>query len=89
MKSGTILSAALLLTSGAVSADDILWAATISPDGRTTVDIVDATEAGCNAQLAQLANAVVVEACHVESAPLRITDPNDANKSTRTVRPRR
>ena len=68
MKSGTILSAALLLTSGAVSADDILWAATISPDGRTTVDIVDATEAGCNAQIAQSRDAVVVQPCQPADA---------------------
>ena len=89
MKAIGIAGLTVLLATGLAYAEDNVWVATISLDGRTIVDIVDTTEAGCNAQLAQLANAVVVEACHVESAPLRITDPNDANKSTRTVRPRR
>ena len=63
MKSLVWMSAALVLAAGAVHAADTLWAATLSLDGRTTVDIVDTTEAGCNAQLAQSREVVVVQPC--------------------------
>ena len=88
MKTIRTAGLALLLATGLAYAEDIVWVATISLDGRTTVDIVDATEAGCHAQIAQYANVVVVEPCQPFGASA-ITDPNDANKSTRTVRPRR
>ncbi len=68
-------------------AEDGVWVARITVDGRTSIDIVDATESGCLAQVAEYREAVVVEPCQVVQAAA-ITDPNDANKSTR-VRPRR
>ena len=68
MKSLVWMSAALVLAAGAVHAADTLWAATLSLDGRTTVDIVDTTEAGCNAQLAQSRDAVVVQPCQPADA---------------------
>ncbi len=54
---------ALLLVTGFAHAEDIAWTATISLDGRTTVGIVDATEAGCNAQVAAYREVVVVQPC--------------------------
>jgi len=68
MKHGWILSTALLLATGAAQAEDIVWTASIAQDGRTVVAIVDATEAGCNAQVAQYANAVIVDACQPTAA---------------------
>lgn len=89
MKTIGIAGLTVLLATGLAYAEDSVWVATISLDGRNAIEIVDAAEAGCNAQVAQYIDAIVVEGCHAESMSLRITDPNDANKSTRTVRPRR
>lgn len=87
MKTIRAAGVALLLATGLACAEDIAWVATISLDGRTSVDIVDVAEAGCHAQIALYLDAVVVEPCRPIEASA-ITDPNDANKSTR-VRPRR
>lgn len=54
---------ALLLVTGFAHAEDIVWTATISLEGRTTVGIVDATEAGCNAQVVAYREVVVVQPC--------------------------
>lgn len=82
---GLAITAGLALSQA--QAEDGVWVARISLDGRSVIDIVDATESGCVTQVAAYREAVVVEPCHAVQAAA-ITDPNDANKSTR-VRPRR
>ncbi|MFZ5638552.1 MAG: hypothetical protein ACOY82_18390 [Pseudomonadota bacterium] len=89
MKHAWTLSAALLLVAGAVSAEDIVWTATISLDGRTTVDVVDATEAGCNAQIAELGQVAIIEACHPIEASRIQDDGTGGRGSSRTLKPRR
>jgi hypothetical protein len=81
------LAGALTIVAGIALAQESVWVATISTDGRTLIDIVDTTEAGCLAQVAAYREVVVIEPCQLIEASA-ITDPNDANKSTR-VRPRR
>lgn len=82
-----VFSAALLVAAMDVSARDIVWVATVSPDSRSSIDIIDATESGCLAQVAAHRQAVAVEPCQMVQS-VAITDPNDANKRART-RPRR
>jgi len=81
------LAGALTIIAGIAQAQEAFWVATISTDGRTLIDIVDTTEAGCLAQVAAYREAVVIEPCQPIEASA-ITDPYDANKSMR-VRPRR
>jgi len=82
------LAGALTIVAGLAYAQDDVWVARISIDGRTTVDIVDTTEAGCNAQVAAYRDVVVIEPCQSVQAAA-ITDPNDVNKGVRSNRPRR
>lgn len=68
-------------------AEDGFWAARISLDGRSTIDIIDSTESGCLAQVAAHHQAVVVEPCQRIQAAA-ITDDNDWRRSP-INRPRR
>ncbi|MBX3712725.1 MAG: hypothetical protein KF800_12250 [Lysobacter sp.] len=68
MKHAWTLPAALLFATGTAYAEDIVWTASIAQDARTVIAIVDATETGCKAQVAQYANAVIVEACQPTAA---------------------
>jgi hypothetical protein len=58
-----VFSAVLLVAAGDASAGDLVWSATVSTDGRSTLEIVDATEAGCNAQVVAYREVVVVQPC--------------------------
>jgi hypothetical protein len=82
MKMMRTAGVALLLVTGFAYAEDIAWVGTISLDGRATVDIVDTTEAGCNAQVAAYRDVVVIESCRPVS-PSAITDDNDHNRRRR------
>lgn len=70
---------ALLFVTGFAHAEDIAWVGTISLDGRTTVGIVDTTEAGCNARIAELDQVAIIEACHPVEAS-RIQDNGDGSR---------
>lgn len=76
---------ALSAASSALAAD---WTAVLSVDdgsGPQVVRVVAATEDECNAQLSPYRGAEVIEACQPTASA--ITDPNDANRTSKTPRP--
>lgn len=81
------LAIATGLTLSQAQAEDGVWGARISLDGRSVIDIVDATESGCLAQVAAYREAIVIEPCHAVQAAA-ITDDNDWRRSP-INRPRR
>lgn len=85
MVAGLVIAAGMVLS--LAQAEDGVWVARISLDGRSTIDIIDSTESGCLAQVAAYREAVVVEPCQVVRAA-EITDDNDWRRSP-INRPRR
>jgi hypothetical protein len=84
-----MLPAALLFVAGVVCAEDLVWTATVATDERTTVTLVDATEAGCHAQIAELGQVAIIEACHPVEASRIQDDGTGGRGSSRTLKPRR
>ncbi len=76
---------ALFASSSALAAD---WTAVLSVDdgtGPQSVRIVAATEDECYAQVSLYRGAVIVEPCQPTASA--ITDPNDANRTSKTPKP--
>ena len=53
-----------------------------------TVRIVAADEADCLAQMSMYRGAVVTQPCHPVPTVSAITDPNDANRTSKTPKPK-
>ncbi len=82
--------AALIAAAGAASAADG-WVAVLDVEEALeayTVRIVATSEEDCLAQASTYRDAVVIEPCH-RAEPSAITDPNDANRTSKTPRPKK
>ena len=76
---------ALFASSSALAAD---WTAVLSVDdgtGPQSVRIVAVDEENCLAQIASLRGVQIVEPCQPTASA--ITDPNDANRTSKTPKP--
>lgn len=88
MKVAFILGGAIALASGVASAESTLWAALVSdPVTAEARWIVDATQDGCEAQVAQSRDIDVIEPCHATTASA-ITDPKEDKRTSKTPRPK-
>lgn len=83
----TFLAGLLLAVAGSASAADA-WVALLDVDDGVeayTVRIVAVDEENCLAQIASLRGVQIVEPCQPTASA--ITDPNDANRTSKTPKP--
>ncbi|MFZ2753375.1 MAG: hypothetical protein WAZ48_07990 [Lysobacteraceae bacterium] len=82
---------ALIAVAGHAAAASV-WTAELDVEEEMeayTIRIVAASEEDCLAQMSTYRGAVVIEPCHPAPTASAITDPNDANRTSKTPKPKK